>query len=89
MFFKKVENPFYRCLYPMISGTISRGLSDLIFCHYNPHVHIRSGFLVDLDLNLDGAIHFQLVVYHYAAMVLHRIVCIGNFYQLGCSTLGE
>ena len=66
----------------MISGTISRGLTDLIkFCHDNPHVHIRSGALVDLGLNLDAAIHFQRVV--FAAMVLHKIVCIGNFYHWG------
>ena len=63
----------------MISGTISRGLTDLIkFCHDNPHVHICSEALVDLGLNLDVV---------YAAMVLHRIVCSGNFYHWG--VLGE
>ena len=76
----RIEYPFYRCLYPMISGTMSRGLTDLKkYCHDNPHVHIRSGALVDLGLNLDAAIHFQRVV----KMVLHRIVCIGNFYHWG------
>ena len=67
----------------MISGTMSRGLTDLKkYCHDNPHVHIRSGALVDLGLNLDAAIHFQRVV----KMVLHRIVCIGNFYHWGVQT---
>ena len=73
----------------MISGTISRGLTDLIkYCQDNTHFHIRSEVLVNLCLDLDAAIHFQRVV--YAAMVLHRINCVHwQFLPLGCSNLGE